>query len=229
MDFNTATNTPKTRGNTEVSVPTSLEAVKARFVEYDQAIDQMVEQSQEHEIKDDATVRAAVSMASQSKQLYNRIEKQRKEIVEEPNHFVKGVNGFCKNYQARLQGIENGLKQKISDYRYQIELARREQERRAQEAARKLQEKLNKDAEKKGVAPIAVAPVIVPDKEKIIRTEEGSSYEVSVWICEVTDPAKVPREYCEPVKRLLDNAVKMGVREIPGCKIYEKIDIRLRT
>jgi hypothetical protein len=39
----------------------------------------------------------------------------------------------------------------------------------------------------------------------------------------------VPREYCEPSKRLLDDAVKMGIREIAGCKIEEVSETRFRT
>ena len=39
----------------------------------------------------------------------------------------------------------------------------------------------------------------------------------------------VPREFCEPVRRLINEAIKSGVREIPGVKIYEKTDIRYRT
>jgi hypothetical protein len=229
MNFNAATQQTVEERGVSVSAPLSIEEVRDQFREYDQAIDQMVEQSQGHDVKNDATVKAAVSMAGQAKQLYNRIEKQRKDIVEEPNRFVKTVNAFCKDYQSRLEKIERTLKQKISDYRYQIELARREQERRAQEETKKLQAALDKEAKEKGVDSIKVAPVVVPEAETVVRTEEGSSYEVSVWICEVVEPGSVPREYCEPVKKLLDNAVKMGVREIPGCKIYEKIDIRLRT
>ena len=74
------------------------------------------------------------------------------------------------------------------------------------------------------------AEIVIPKEKTTIKSESGTtSYEVKRWVCTVLDPAAVPKEYCEPVKKLLDDAVKMGAREIPGCKIEEITETRFRT
>lgn len=78
-------------------------------------------------------------------------------------------------------------------------------------------------------APTVMAPVI-PASSNVTRTETGtSSHQVKTWKARIVDPRLVPREYCEPVMKLLNDAVKMGIREIPGCVIEEVSDTRFRT
>lgn len=122
------------------------------------------------------------------------------------------------------------LKKKISAYQAKIELERRKQEDLAKKAAEDLQKKINAEAEKAGVeAPTVPAPVI-PKQETVVRTETGtSSYQVKSWKCRIVDASLVPRQYCEPSTKLLNDAVKLGVREIPGCVIEEISDTRFRT
>jgi hypothetical protein len=107
---------------------------------------------------------------------------------------------------------------------------RAKQELLAKKEAEKLQKKLDKQAEKAGVSALVVATPVIPETKTTIKSETGStSYEVKRWVCTVTDAALVPRQYCEPVKKLLDDAVKLGVREIRGCAIEEITDIRFRA
>jgi hypothetical protein len=70
-------------------------------------------------------------------------------------------------------------------------------------------------------APTPQVAPIVTEKAGVVRTTEGSSYTKFTWKCRVVDPDKVPRQYCEPVQKLLDEAAKGGVRKIDGCIIEE--------
>ena len=117
--------------------------------------------------------------------------------------------------------------------------AREEAERKAEEDARAKQaseaeiaaakKKASEEAAKHEVqAPMVPVPII-PKQETVTRTETGtSSHQVKTWKCYIDSPGLVPREYCEPVGRLLNNAVKQGVREISGCRIVEESDTRFR-
>lgn len=118
--------------------------------------------------------------------------------------------------------------------------AREEAERKAVEEARaKKASEAEIEAAKKAAAEEAakhevVAPqvpdIIIPQQETVTRTESGtSSHQVKTWKCYVERPELVPREYCAPDGRLLNNAVKMGVRDIPGCKIEEVSETRFRV
>jgi hypothetical protein len=118
--------------------------------------------------------------------------------------------------------------------------AREEAEKKAEEEAKaKKASEAEIEAAKKAAAEEAakhevVAPqvpdIIIPKQETVTRTESGtSSHQVKTWKCYVERPELVPREFCVPDGRLLNNAVKMGVRDIPGCKIEEVSETRFRV
>lgn len=196
--------------------------VAKRLAVYDRELDFLVKRAQEVEVRDEGSLRLAVETAAAAKKLDGAIEKLRKQYVEEPNRFIRAVNNLAKRYQDRLKQVESGLKRKISEYQYQLELERRKAEAAAQEEARKLQERLQAEAQAAGVeAPQVVAPVI-PEKATTVRTAEGSAIQRTQWTFEVVDPALVPREYLTVDEKAIRAAVKAGVREIPGVRIYEE-------
>ena len=108
--------------------------------------------------------------------------------------------------------------------------------------AEELQQSLNKEADGAGVErvqvnvpefeepetviPSGIAP-IVKQTEKV-KTGQGSSTIKSSWVCIVDEPLKVPRKYCTPSQKLLDAAVEEGERNIPGCRIEEKFEAKVR-
>lgn len=49
-----------------------------------------------------------------------------------------------------------------------------------------------------------------------------------VWKVEVINESEVPREYCDIVMTLLRDAVKRGVREIPGTRIFLETRLAIR-
>ena len=109
-----------------------------------------------------------------------------------------------------------------------------EEEARAKKASEAEIEAAKQMAEEEAKKNEIQAPTIIaPAFEKtnnVTRTETGSSsYQVKTWKCFVQYPDKVPREYCQPDGRLLNQAVKQGIREIPGCEIKEVEDTRFRT
>lgn len=206
-----------------------LEPIKKKFLLYSHEIDRMVSEAGVHEVKDKKTNEQAVGLGSQAKQLWKKVEDERKRVIADPGEFVKSVNRFAKTYQDRLKTIESGLKKKISDYQYQLELERREAEAKAEKEKQKLQEKLDKEAKKKGVEGVQVESQIVPADDKTTRTEDGSSHQRLHWTFEVVDAKKVPDEYKIPDEKKLRQAVAMGLRDIPGVKIYERSSTVFRS
>jgi hypothetical protein len=208
----------------------SLEAVRPQFSEYLIRVAGMKRDAEAITVENDETLKYAVALGGEAKKIVKALDAKRKDVTAEAADFVKSVNGFIKMFTDKLDDIEKALKKKIGDYQYRVELERRKQEETAKKAAAELQAKIDAEAKQAGVeAPVVVAPVI-PKTRPIVRTETGtSSYQANRWICTVIDPAAVPREYCEPSKKLLDDAVKMGIREIAGCKIEEVSENRFRT
>lgn len=210
--------------------PYDLAPIRAQFAAYSQAIDNMVAVSVNHQVTDDESLKEAITLAGNATILNKEIDRERKEILDAPNRFAKAVNSFCKEFQTRLDTIAGGLKKKIADHQYRMEIARRKAEADAREAAEKLQEKVNAEAAEAGVpAPIVAAPVL-PDQGTVTRAESGTSAFVrKEWTFEITDPAAIPREYLIPDERRIREAVRMGIREIAGVKIFEKSSTVLRT
>lgn len=117
--------------------------------------------------------------------------------------------------------------------------AREEATRKAEEDARAKQaseaeiEAAKKKAEEEAakneiMAPTVAAPVI-PKSNSITRAENGvSAFAKRPWKVKVIDEDLVPREFCSSDKKKLDNAVKQGLREIPGCEIYQDTQVNYR-
>lgn len=214
----------------EVAPSLSLAAVKPSFQQYVERAELMVKDAEAVVVKDDESVKFAVSLGGEAKKIVKAIEARKKEVTAEASEYVKAVGGFCKIFTDKLTLVEGGLKKKISDYQYKVELERRKQEEVARKAAEELQKKINAEAKKAGVEAPTVAAPVIPKTEGTVRTETGaSSYQVKRWVCTVTDPDAVPRGYCSPDQKKLNEAVRVGIREIPGCIIEEVSETRFRT
>ncbi len=67
---------------------------------------------------------------------------------------------------------------------------------------------------------------IAQSKEMFV--EDGKLTKVKKWVWELENETLVPREYlCLDTKKI-DEAIKQGVRNIPGLKIFEKEEISMR-
>jgi len=109
-----------------------------------------------------------------------------------------------------------------------------EEEAKARAASQAEIEAAKKKAEEEAAkheihAPIVTAPVI-PVQEKVTRTETGAAAHVrKVWKAEVVNEAEVPREYLTVDMKKVNDAVRMGAREIPGVRIFEEVSTVFRT
>lgn len=209
-------------------VDLNITGAKAAIKLFDDHVTDMERQAAELEVKSSEAAQNATEMTGQVKRLAKSIDERRKEIIAEPDSFVRKVNGFVKPLSDRLKTLEGFLKRKLSDFAYQQELARREAERLQREAAEKLQAELNQQAAAKGVEPVQVAPVALQQKQGPTRSDTAVASTVMVWKHEVTDPKAVPREYLMVDDAAIKAAIRGGIREIPGVRIYEDAEMRVR-
>lgn len=92
-----------------------------------------------------------------------------------------------------------------------IETQKREEERKKEEEERKKEDEKNISSSMREIENEIFIPVA---KIKGTRT---------VWKMEILNPLLVPREFCTPSDSLIREAVKNGIREIDGVKIFEEI------
>lgn len=170
----------------------------------------------------------ATEMTGQVKRLAKSVDDRRKEIIAEPDSFVRKVNGFVKPISDRLKALEALLKRKLSDHAFQVELQRREIERKQNEARIELQKQVDAEAAAKGVETVVLPPVAIPTKKEPVRSDSAVSSAVMVWKHEVVDAAAVPREYLMVDEAAIKAAVKAGIRDVPGVRIFEEAEMRVR-
>ena len=177
------------------------------------------------EILDKPEYEEGAKLFAQIKSFRKAIDVQRKELIKLPYDYVKRVNAFAKEISKPLDNAETIIKQKLIDYEAKKELERREQEKRAEEERKRLQEQLNKEAQEKGVEAVILPEVMFPKEEKnIVHTESGDTvYTRTVWDFEIVDFAQVPDEYKVIDEKKVRQAInRLGIRDIPGLKIFQK-------
>jgi hypothetical protein len=232
MDFTAALNPnhPTDTQDTQTSNPYDLSPVRTGLARFEVKIQQMLAEAKAHLITDDRSYKAAVELGSGAKKLHRALETQRKGLVEQPNAFVKSVNGLCNVYKSSLAEIERTLKMAISAHAVIVEAGRRETERKAQEAARKLQQHLNQQTRQSGEVIPAMALPVLPPPQKTTRTETGAAaYTKKVWAFEIIDASQIPREYLIPNEKLIRERVMQGLRNIPGVRIFQNIQTNFRS
>jgi vacuolar-type H+-ATPase subunit I/STV1 len=271
----------------------SLEAVKPKFQEALERIRKIITEAGVIAVTDDDSLKYAVALVGEGKKMTKVIEKIRDKVIEEPKGFLNSVRSFSKGITDDLERAIKEADGKATQYRSMEEMRRLKAEQAAREAARKLQEELDRQAEeanrklreeaarkaeeelrakqaieaaerakkakeeegariereKREAEEIEAArkraeeesrrheieapKVTVPDipaGKRNVRTDTGTTaYEVKTFKVRIINAALVPRWACEPSMKLLNDAVKKGVREIEGCEVFEDVQTRYRT
>ena len=246
-----------------------LDIIRPRFEDYKREAARIAVEAKELEVKDDESLNLAVMIGGNAKKISKTIDAKRKEIIVEPQEFVKGVNGMCKAITDSLDEAERVAKGKISQHQARIEMERRKQEEAARKAAAELQEKLRREAEEANrkareeaariaeeearkrkaskaeieaarkaaeeeakkheiEAPLVTVPVM-PEEQRAVRTENASAHQRKVWTFEIQNAALVPADYKIINEQAIRDAIRIGIREIPGVRIYEETKTVFRT
>jgi hypothetical protein len=101
-----------------------------------------------------------------------------------------------------------------------------------EDAARLAEIAKAEEAKAQVVAEMPVVQVeapVIPKASGPVRTAAGTASTKKVWKFEITDAQSVPREYLAVDEKAIREAVKAGVRSIPGVNIFETNDIAIRA
>jgi hypothetical protein len=146
-----------------------------------------------------------------------RFEARRTFFVRPLNDQVNAINAAFRSIITPLDTATATLKTKVLAYN-------REQERFRQEEIKRLQqEEAAKiiDAYISG-EEIPLPTVIAPPKAPTMTVGSfGKAVSKKRWTFEVTNLALVPRSYMMVNDQAIRDAIKAGIREIPGVRIYQ--------
>lgn len=77
--------------------------------------------------------------------------------------------------------------------------------------------------------PLPIIDLSVPEQEKTVQSDLGAISAKKVWEFEVIDESKVPNEFKIVNEKAIRAAVKAGVRNIPGVKIYQTETLAVKS
>ncbi len=161
-----------------------------------------------------------------------QVEDKRKFLVKPLNDHVKAINEMFKGYMAPLEQADAMLRKKVLTYRQEQERIRRAEEERLRKEAEAERKRLEKQAKKEGVAPPPPPPPVAPtmqEQAKTVHSDMGAVSAKMVWDFEIVDEDKVPRNFMIVNEKAIRAAVKAGVRNIPGVKVYQKEELAVRA
>ena len=209
--------------------PFDLEPVKARLAAFEPQIEMMVLAAREFQVDGPEALEQATTMALQVKKLEKDITAAKDKITRPYFEFKRDADALTKSYVTRLGQIMSALEPKIIACRRKLDAERQEQERRMQAEAAANAAKAKAEAEALGVE---AAPAVVPvghKAETVTRTDAGAAHTRTVWKFKVQDETRVPREYLVLSDKLVNEAIRQGVRNIPGLEIFQEESLTIKT
>ncbi len=173
--------------------------------------------AQEIEVCDESTNEYATILSLRISKVLKLIECQRKEWTAPLNQTIKSINAKFASISEPAKTAEQIVNSKLIAYRRKLE------EEKRKEAA-ELQAKLEAEAIKQAGEgqPVAPVPIVAQAPPKTIYTQEGSVSFRKDWDFIIEDEQTIPREYCSPDSSKIRKAIRDGVREIPGVRIFQK-------
>ena len=221
--------TPSTQVETR-EVPVSDQNYRDALVLFDAVVKDLQNAAAGIEVVDNPTQEHAVEVIGEAKRYFKKIEAKRKELVGPHNDYVRSVNRFAKQFTESLRKIEADLKAKIGAHVRRQELERRKREAEMRRRQEEIERKLKADAKKAGVKmPDMPPPPVVNRKPETVRTENAVQSVRMEWTFSVENFAEVPRRYMMVDEKSIRSAIKAGIRDIPGLKIYEAPIVSVRT
>jgi hypothetical protein len=143
-----------------------------------------------------------------AKRLLKELDEKRKEVIKQPDKFVRAVNKAVRVYKKQLEKIVSTAGEKIAFYETE--------KRKAQEKAI---EKVEDDLKP-----------ILPEKTKIETAGGGSvTIDYDNWHYILIDITQVPIEYMTLDEKKIKKAIDAGVRKIPGLDICKVGGLTSRT
>ena len=145
-------------------------------------------------ITNDKSYDVAAGYLSMIASVKKEFEEKRKFFVKPLNDHVKNINEMFKTYTDGLSTADMSLRRKLIEYR----------------------------AKQNALAETTTKPVSEIATKQTHNTSSGRVTAKKVWKHEIEMDTKVPREYCSPDSTKIRGAIDMGIRDIPGVRIYEE-------
>lgn len=179
-------------------------------------------------VTDVKTQQAATDLLVLLKSVEKKAEAEEKRLVEPLQTQTKAIQALFKPGFKRLEGAEAHLRQQLTSFidaeRERAEAERIESMKKADAAAKKGDNKkalalATEAVNNSGPGRVMAASASVVRESTLTRSQVTTR---STWTFEVKVPLEVPREYLCVDEKAVRAAVKAGIRDIAGIRIYEE-------
>lgn len=183
-----------------------LQAIR-QLQKYEGKINQILDYAKEYQVVSNWAAEEAITLGGEAKALGKAIDNARKTITDPARRFVNKINDTARIFTDKLDQVEEIIKRKVAAWK------KAEAEKMALDAeeAKDMVASLDLDVE-----------VFVDKPAKYVRGDGAMSYEQTVWKFDVEDLSITPSQYLTIDDAKVKAAIKAGVRDIPGLKIYSE-------
>lgn len=201
-------------------------------------VDHLTRQVATYKIIDDATRAGATNLLAVVKSKYKEIEAKRVGIVKPIKDSVKLIEAEFNILLKPLETLESTIKAEIRrDYLDREAEANRarikaEAEEAKKLASKRLQDKLNSDNQiERELAEAKVQQIKeetiakAPEASRATSTGAGTASVRKIWKYEVIDFSKVPDGFKTIDSGAITGAIREGMREIDGLRIFQDVSI----
>lgn len=201
----------------------------------------LVDNARDLVIVDEDSALVATRMLVSATGAKRKLEEQRIFLVKPLNDHVKDINTLFKEWIKPLDNADSILRRKLLEFSQEqrrvyekAEAERLEQERLAAEALAAESDNILLDENDNAILegddfPDAEYVPPPPAPKTVQYTAGGSTGVRKTWVFEVVDETLVPSNYLMVDEGAISLAVREGVREIPGVRIYQQESLSVRA
>lgn len=191
-------------------------------------------------VHNEASAAVATEYIKTLKTLIDEAEAKQADLLAPFNEGIKRVKAEFTTFIEPLKTAREGLRERLKTYKLKEleQKAAEEKKVRDEEAARLAALEATKPRGKAAKQELEQQKAMVKAEAdtKVMRLAPvGATRSTSAvamireeWTFEVEKPDEVPRQYLTPDEKLIKTAVKAGIRDIPGVRIFKQADLRVR-
>jgi len=185
----------------------------------------LIKNANEIQIIDDETLKQANNLLQWAKNIKKNIDSKEKDLTKPLNDTKQKIIDGFRPYKMEMDSIIDLLANK-KIIPYQMALQKQIEDFKREEA-----ERLRKEHEKAASEGNIVDAITIENKlvevdelktDNKIQSKFSNSTISMVWDFEIVVPDAIPSQYLCPDEKKIKEAVKNGIRDIAGVKIFQK-------
>ena len=187
---------------------TRIDTAQKELEAYKKEVDKILEYTKKLAVESKSDASQAIDVIAKSRKLVNEITEKKKELTREARDYVTNINNLAKDFLGPLLLVGDIITQKIDHWKIQNN---------------------ETDQQVSQMEEFGIDVISTFEDGAHIRSAHASSYERISYTFELQDAKDVPLEYLCVDEEKVNQAIKNGIRNIPGLKIVQQTKTIIRS